>query len=934
MTDNPLSLVEKHLYQELFLHELNWSAPDSPPISYTADDGQTYTATNISSYKGLRVWVCNDKPGSKIEAELDRLIAKTTTDRLVIFHNDVEQVWRWPARRTKDNSTSTRLTSHRHRNGRGNPSFAARLDVIRLPIDVMLDANTVLTKVREAFDVEARNESKRASKLMARMYSALETAYPASYDAAKRDHEISVILARLLFLMFGDDTEMWENEQGEPVPDAFLEFIHLQTPGDASTLGKQLTDLFDALDKPGGAAANGINAVLPYINGGLFREMITLPVLSKDFREAVLDACVVDWSTISPAIFGSMFQSVRDAQTRRELGEHYTSEENILKTLNPLFLDELRAEFDRARTMKDEKGVLTRLWKRLGDIRYMDPACGCGNFIIVAFRELRDLELRIMERLQELAGASQLAFDPTLALKVTLDHFYGIEIDEWPARIAETAMFLVDRQCDLKLKERFGEAPQRLPIQTQANITVGNALRLQWQELCPSSESVVVAGNPPYLGKKQRTAAQTEDMQLVWGSAYSGEADYVTAWFAKGADYFGAAVGRLAFVTTNSVAQGVVVAPVFGALLARGWRIFFAHRTFAWSSDAVGQAVVHCVIIGMSNGPKARLRLFEYTTLNSAPIELEVSAINSYLVDGPNVLVTDRRRALNAQLDSDIRFGSMAADNGGLFVDQTEYMQLAAADPVALNYLRPFIGARELLHSTPRWCIWIPDDDLPADVANSRFLQDRIEHVYRFRSELAKDAGVRAAAATPWRFNRVQQPSSAYLCIPRRVSESRKYYPAARFEPDVVAGDATFVVDDPDGFFFGVISSTMFITWQRTVGGRIKSDLRFASTFTWNTLPLPAVPTKRREAIAQAGKQVLAARALHSSRSLADQYDPEAMDPQLVAAHDQLDDVVDSAFGATGRCFNQLQRQEILFKRYAELSASQPTPKSTSRRRD
>ena len=373
MTDSPLSLVEEHLYQELFLHQLNWSAPDSPPISYTAEDGQTYTATNISSYKGLRVWVCDDKPGSKIEAELDRLIAKTTTDRLVIFHNDDEQVWRWPARRTKDNSTSTRLTSHRHRNGRANPNFAARLDVIRLPIDIVLDANTVLTKVREAFDVEARNESKRASKLMARMYSALEAAYPTSYDRAKRDHEISIVLARLLFLMFGDDTEMWQDQQGEPVPDAFLEFIHVQTPADASTLGQQLTDLFEALDKPGGAAARGIDAALPHINGGLFREKITLPALSADFRQAVLDACVVDWSTISPAIFGSMFQSVRDAQTRRELGEHYTSEENILKTLNPLFLDELRAEFDRARTMKDEKGVLTRLWKRLGDIRYMDP---------------------------------------------------------------------------------------------------------------------------------------------------------------------------------------------------------------------------------------------------------------------------------------------------------------------------------------------------------------------------------------------------------------------------------------------------------------------------------------------------------------------------------------------------------------------------------
>lgn len=929
MTDAPLSLVEEHLYQQLFLHELNWSAPDSPPISYTAEDGQSYTATNVSSYKGLRVWVCDEKPGSKIEAELDRLIAKTTTDRLVIFHNDDEQVWRWPARRTKDNSTSTRLTSHRHRNGRDNPNFAARLDVIRLPIDVALDANTVLTKVREAFDVEARNESKRASKLMARMYSALEAAYPASCDAAKRDHEISVILARLLFLMFGDDTEMWENQQGEPVPDAFLEFIHLQTPTDASTLGEQLTDLFDALDKPGGAAANGIDAALPYINGGLFREKISLPVVSKDFREAVLDACVVDWSTISPAIFGSMFQSVRDVQTRRELGEHYTSEENILKTLNPLFLDELRAEFDRARTMKDEKGVLTRLWIRLGEIRYMDPACGCGNFIIVAFRELRDLELRIMERLQELAGASQLAFDPTLALKVTLDHFYGIEIDEWPARIAETAMFLIDRQCDLKLKERFGEAPQRLPIHTQATIIAASALTTDWANVLAPSKDVVIAGNPPFLGISLRSAEQTDELQQVWGDRYHGTLDFVTGWYAKSLDYFQNHSGRWAFVSTNSVTQGEVVAPLFGAILEHGWTIGFAHRTFRWTSEAVGGAVVHCVIVGFQK-EGGKPRLFMYETPDAKPSEvIGVSNITPYLTDGPTVIVNSATRPLNPQL-GEVAYGNKPTDNGCLIVETADYDDVVS-DPIAAKYVRKFVGARELLHNTDRHCLWLVDAPRQ-DISDSHTLKERVEGVREFRLA-SRAASTRDAASSAHLFRQIAQPDVAYLCIPAHVSESRPYFLSARYGADVICSNANFLSPDSDGFIFAIISSTMFITWQKTVGGRIKSDLRFNKLLTWNTFPLPHTDGQTRARIIDAGKGVLAARSLQPGVALADLYGPEALREELFAAHNALDYAVDQLFSLKSSDRTELRRQHILFQRYAELSTPQPTLTSAGRRR-
>ncbi|TXH20886.1 MAG: class I SAM-dependent DNA methyltransferase [Mycobacterium sp.] len=909
MTDTPLSLVEQHLYQQLFVHQLNWSAPDHPPISYTSDDGHTCTATNISSYKGLRVWVCDDKPGSKIEAELDRMIAKTSTDRLVIFHNDDEQVWRWPARRLSGNSTTTRLTSHRHRTGKPNPKFAARLDAIQLPIDVALDANAVLMKVRDAFDVEAQNETKRASKLMARMYAAVEKAYPAGADPKNRDHEISVTLARILFLMFGDDTEMWE-------ADAFRDFIHSDTAADGSTLGQQLNKLFAQVDTPDPDAPHLVTASLPYINGGIFHERITLPTLNKEFRDAVLDACAVDWSTISPAIFGSMFQSVRDAKTRRELGEHYTSEQNILKTLDPLLLDDLRAEFERAHTVKDEKATLTRLWKKLGEIRYMDPACGCGNFIIVAYRELRDLELRIMERLQELTGNEQLSFDPTLSLKVTLDHFYGIEIDEWPARIAETAMFLVDRQCDLKLRERFGEAPRRLPIATQPKIVVGNALRLDWTDICPPSNTVTVAGNPPFHGPKERSPRETEDLKLVWGNRYDGFLDYVTGWYAKALDYFADHDAQWAFVSTNSVTQGQAVPTLWAGIFGSGWRIKYAHRTFPWKSEAAGGAAVHCVIIGFTKQVLKSALLIDHT--GGQPQPNLVPEINAYLVDGPNVLVEKRMRTLSPGLP-EVNAGSKAVDWGYLTVEPEEYEEVAA-DRIAKKYLKPYRGGDELINNLQRWCLWCVGADLNA-LYKSELLKMRLAEVHQKRGESTK-AATRECAVTPHLFGEIRQPDVDYLGIPQTFSDNRRWATVARLSSDVIASIKLFTSPDEDGYLFAIISSAMFITWQKTVGGRMKSDPSFTNTIVWNTLPLPKVSDQARSQLIAAGANILQIRQRYPDQSLAQLYDPTAMPADLTAAHEALDELADKAFGAPHGCHSERERQQTLFTRYQELAAN------------
>lgn len=915
MTDALETLIpkaEQHEYSELFLHDLHWSAPDHKPIEYVAEAGQILTAVNVSSYKGLRVWVCDPKPGSQLEAQLDREIAKTSTDRLVIFYDGIDQVWRWPVRQIKATSTTTRLTSHRHRTGAPNPKFQARLDAIRLPNDKPLDSNAVLAKVRAAFDVEAQNETRQASKLMARMYVALEKCYPEGHDRKVRDHEISVTLARILFLMFGDDADMW-------TADLFRDFIHNHTLADGSDIGSALNDLFAHLDtKPEKAKpAEDRFKDFPYVNGRIFLQRVTLPEVNAEFRTAVLDACAVDWSAISPAIFGSMFQSVRDAQTRRELGEHYTSEENILKTLNPLFLDELRDDFQRAKTMKNEALALRKLRDKLGEIRYMDPACGCGNFIIVAYRELRDLELLIMERLLEIGQQDAMMFANT-GLKVTLDHFHGIEIDEWPARIAETAMFLIDRQCDLKLTERLGWAPDRLPIQEQAKI-VGNALTTDWATVCPRSADMVIAGNPPFLGHKERSVEQGEHLRAAWHNDAVQHLDYVTAWYAKSLEYFKHHDGVWAFVSTNSVAQGESVPKLFRPIFEGNWTIKFAHRTFGWTSEATGMAAVHVVIIGFTRA-KCKPRLFDYVTSKSPPIEVSAPFINAYLVDGPNVLVEARRTVLAPGLP-EINAGSTGIDWNFLTVE-AEDIDVVQADPVASKYLRPYAGGRELINDIRRWCLWmdVPDFD-SADIEKSKILKDRIASV-RSRRAAATRPATKRLAEVPHLFGEIRQPHVPYLGMPQTFSDARRYATACRVPADVIASIKLFTAPDPDGFLFALFSSSMFITWQKTVGGRLKSDPSFSASIVWNNFPIQPLSVEMRQSIIDAGNGVVAARNLRPKRSLAQHYDPANMAPELIAAHEQLDSVVDEALGAEGRCDTERECQQILFTRYAELTAS------------
>lgn len=915
-----LDLVDRHEFTKLFVEELGWDRPDAHKTWTPPTAGEDCTLTQVASFSGLRVWHCPQLPSRSVQRGIDNELSKTNAERLIIFSNGTNQEWRWPRHRQLG-GVNAKLMIHPHTVGDSDQNLESRLKAIELGIDEDITLTQLLSRMRVAFDVESETASQQAARLMGTLYEHLNT-------AGMEPTQATLLLSRLLFLFFGDDTDMWR-------PNAFRDWIAEHVP--AENVSTKLGELFGVLDNP--QADNGTANAKPwtldeqykgfrYVNGSLFAETLSIPPLDTTFRGKILEACKFDWSVISPAVFGSMFQTVKDAKARRELGEHYTTETNIQRLIRPLFLDELEERLDRA---WDNKGELTKIHNHLGELRFMDPACGCGNFLVVTYRELRALELRLLKRREELdvldtRAKSTLERDRTQAaihlegateVKVGLDHFYGIEIEDWPARIAQTAMLLVDHQANQAMAEEFGTAPAKLPIKVSASIIQANALQIDWGEFLPASHKVYVFGNPPFLGDHTREKDQLEDLRSVWGKgATLSRLDYVTAWYKKSVDYFGNESGEWAFVSTNSIVQGDQPARLFGHIFSRNWKIKFAHRTFPWTSEAPEAAAVHCVVVGFTRKSSPKVRLFSYPNLKGAPIEESASKINAYLVDGPSVLVQKHAVPISADIMPAVK-GSMPTDDGNLIVEQEDY-EAVMADPVAAQYVRPYVGSRELLHGHHRWCLWLVNVSAE-DMGRSAILRNRIEAVRQFRLN-SRAATTREWSVYPHLFRQPATWNGPFLCIPGVVSEARHYFTAMRMDSNVIASNGTFIVDDPDGFQFAVISSSMFIVWQKTVGGRLKSDLRFGSTLSWHTLPLPKVDEKSREKIIKAGRRVVAARELYPERSLAQHYSPVAMDPRLIEAHVELDIVVDRAFGASRTCTSEEERQELLFARYAELS--------------
>lgn len=773
---------------------------------------------------------------------------------------------------------------------------------------------------RKFGDKEEEEANVRAARLMGDLYEELaRTGY--------EGHDASVLMTRLLLLMFADDTGMWERG-------LFSEYIETRTQSDGSDLGSQLAMLFQVLDKPETARPSTMDELLlrfPYVNGHLFSDRIDIPSFDKRMRDELVRCTEFDWSKISPAVFGSLFQAVKSKEARRTLGEHYTTEHNILRALAPLFLDDLWLEYE---SVRDNASRLERLHDKIANIRVLDPACGCGNFLVIAYRELRRLELAILTRIADLRQDTQMHLDVSNMVRVRLSHFYGIEVEEWPARIAETAMFLVDQQANHELASTFGNAPDRLPIMNAVNVIIGNALRVDWETVLPVGDNVFVVGNPPFGGSTFLSPEQRSDVQYVWdGVSGSGLLDYVTCWFLLAGRYISGTAARAAFVSTNSVSQGVQPATIWPQLYNLGIEVAFAHQTFAWKSEAPGQAAVHCVIIGLqAQSNKRKKVLFKYPDIKSEPLMVDAANINAYLLDAPNVLIGARSAPIQAEVQPMLN-GSKPVDGGFLSdISSDEAEQIRAVDPIAAKYLRELVGAQELINGSKRFCLWLTEAQ-PGEIRSAPEILKRVESVRAMREASTKKQ-TRADAAIPHLFQQDRQPTTSFLAVPATTSESRKYVPMALFGPEVVPTNAVLNVSNASYYTFGVLHSSVFMAWNAAVSGRLESRFRISAEITYNNFPWPENP-KNKDAIDAAAQAVLGVREKYPTSSLADLYDPRSMPKDLVDAHNALDRLVLAAYGLK----SDVTEADILanlFARYSELTADlltvAPVKKTRSRK--
>lgn len=738
--------------------------------------------------------------------------------------------------------------------------------------------------------------------------------------------ELERMLVRVLFCLFAEDTGLF-------APDAFTSFLR-QTRENGSDLAAQLNQFFYVLDTPISGRPKTLDAELaelPYVNGQLFKDRLGFPGFNSDMRRALIECAEFYWAKISPAVFGSLFQGVLDAKERRKQGAHYTSERDILRVLRSLFLDDLSAEFERIKADRSNRRAanIEAFHARLRSLKFLDPACGCGSFLVLAYRELRTLEIEVVR--ERLAGGQQL-LDVRTYFQVDVDQFFGIELDEWPVRIAEVAMWLMDHQMNVRASEVFGKYFERLPLVTSPHIVRGNALRMAWGDLLPRTEASYVVGNPPFIGKQFRSAEQQADMQAIWGDVSgAGVLNYVTAWYRKAADYIQGLSTRVAFVSTNSIANGEQVGILWGDLYKKKMVIQFGHRTFPWTSDARGQAHVHVVIIGFGQTDVAQKNIYDYE-INGEHERTEgtvsrVKNISPYLIEGGNFAVTKRQTPLcNVRPMS---FGNMPNDGGHLLLTDEQRAELLAAAPNAAKFIRPFVGPDELVKGKTRWCLWLVDAD-PGEIRRIAPLVTRIEAVRTIRSNSPRSA-TKALASKPMLFGEIRQPTQRYLGVPKTGSERRRYIPMAFFDPEVIASTDLLTVEGAGYYEFGVLSSSMHMAWVNTVGGRFKSDPRYSATLIYNTFPWPdAVDKKRRAAVESAALDVERARAQFleptGTNSLGDLYDPLTTPVGLVNAHVKLDRAVELCYRPEPFKNGERQRLEWLMAMYASLmNPSKPT---------
>jgi hypothetical protein len=650
----------------------------------------------------------------------------------------------------------------------------------------------------------------------------------------------------------------------------------------------------------------------PYVNGGIFAEKISVIDFNKKMRVAFVEVANYDWTTINPTIFGSLFQLIKNKEARRELGEHYTTEENINKIVYPLFLDELQ---ERLAAAWDNKKELKKLRQDLGKIKIFDPACGCGNFLVVSYRHLRQLELELIVRLNNLEGKQDsMQLDGSMGLSITLNQFYGIEIEEWPAQVARMALFLTDHQENLRLERVTGATPNRFPIRDYARIINANALDIPWVEVLVADANTYLLGNPPFIGTSLQSNSQKEDTLRIWGDDIgAGVLDYVCNWFKLAGILSKQTGARCAFVATNSITQGEQPPIIWGALTPLGIKIDFAHRTFSWDNDSAGKAAVHCVILGFSSQSSAvGKKLWVYADLKGEPDVSIVENINAYLLAAPNVLVTSRRKPLLKSMQI-MEKGNIPTDGGFLSdISENEADAIRKNDPIAAKYLRKLIGARELIHNEIRYCLWLMDCP-PDELLKSKELSSRVKEVKKLREASPKQATQKDASRS-WEFQEIRQPRQNYLAIPSHSSELRSYVPIARFPAEVICNNALLIIADASLITFAFLSSSAFNAWNKAVSGRIKNDTRISASITYNNFPFPTLSAANTSALEEAAEGVLEVRKEFANSSLAALYGADSMPVNLVKAHKLLDARVNAAFGLPKDC----SEEEVLSKLFAD----------------
>ena len=721
--------------------------------------------------------------------------------------------------------------------------------------------------------------NRQAAEAMANLHNTLR-------DTGYTGHDLELLLVRLVFCLFADDSGIFEQR-------SFEAYFYNRTAIDGSDFGMYLKRLFEILNTAQNKRSTILDTDLqafPYINGGLFAEDIRTPDFNYAMRDALLKAMELDWSQVSPAIFGSMFQGVMDEKQRRNLGAHYTSEKNILKVIKPLFLDDLYDEFAK---VKHRKSELAKFHDKLANLTFLDPACGCGNFLVITYRELRRLEHKVIDTLHgKNAGLFELGEHGVV--KCDVNQMYGIEIEEFPSLIAQTALWLTDHQMNNELSKQTGQTYKRLPLKNHANIHHANALTIDWADVIEPAKLDYILGNPPFIGHQWRTAEQADQMTTIWGNDGAvRRLDYVTCWFKKAADYMqnNKAI-QTALVATNSISQGEQVAPLWQTLFNQGICINFAHRTFKWTNDASGIAGVHCVIVGFSYTSKAPKKLYDYADIKGEPIETILQHINGYLVDAPDVFIASRATAPKDM--PELVKGSQPTDGGHLILTPAEKDVLITQEPNAAKYIRQYMGGAEFINNIPRYCLWLKEIT-PLELQAMPLVRARLEQVRQARM-LSPTSSVREYANYPSLFTQDRQPTTDYLAIPEVSSERREYIPIGYVNKDVIASNKLQIIREPNRYLFGILMSNMHMAWVRTVAGRLESRYSYSPSVLYSFMLPNEVGGAQKAEIEKLAQAVLDARAEYPDATLADLYDPLVMPTNLAKAHKTLDRAVDRLY--------------------------------------